>query len=170
MSFLKTESTRARICGVHHLPPSIFLRFRYAKSCRRHALKKLNVRPVLPNTGTEHPSVVQVRRASRASELAIVRNAGREVWKTKVRTRASGAGGGAADIHAATRIEARTAMRISFAWLCVPKCAPAGTVMCSTPEGTSTKGPFQRRQPPPRRLCCRSQVHCDQWLVVLYSP
>jgi hypothetical protein len=30
-------------------------------------------------------------------------------------------GGGVADIQAATRIEARKAMRISFAWRCVPR-------------------------------------------------
>ncbi len=138
MSVRKRRSTLSRSVDVHFFPFSITRKFRYAKSCLRHASVKSKLRPVLPTTGAEHPSVVQLRRASRSGEFAVVMNSvsetenvRRDVTWYALGNRAASTSGDDMTIHRpemATSVRRKRFMRPSFvlSW-CVRGATCCGT-------------------------------------------
>jgi hypothetical protein len=129
MSVRKRESIRSRILLFHHLPYltapgaqtkcaarfaqeyrwSNNLKFRYAKSCRKHGSVKSNVRPELPMSGAEHKSVDQSNQLSasgcRCDSATKSRNV---VEKTKVSKRFESRTGSGFDNGAVKKLETAT--------------------------------------------------------------
>ncbi len=129
MSVRKRESIRNRILLFHHLPYltapgaqtkcaarfaqeyrwSNNLKFRYAKSCLKHASVKSKVRPELPTNGAEHESVDQSNQLSasgcRCDSTTKSRNV---VEKTKVSKRFESRTGSGFDNGAVKKLETAT--------------------------------------------------------------